>query len=59
MSQINPFRGIIVPSSKPQQVQLQKDRRQGRQPKQDPKPGQEDQQKSPPDPADPHLDLKA
>jgi hypothetical protein len=31
MSQINPFRGVVVPSGRPQGVQVQKDRRHGQQ----------------------------
>ena len=61
MSQINPFRGVVVPSSRPQGVQVQKDREQRRQPqgeqgKQQPS---EDEVPAKPDDGKPHVDVKA
>jgi hypothetical protein len=63
VSQINPFRGVVIPSGRPQGVQVHKDRQQRRR-SQNPgqEPAQEEaQQQSPqtPDDGKPHVDLKA
>jgi hypothetical protein len=61
MSQINPFRGVVVPSSRPQGVQVQKDRQQRRPSQQGREQEQPSQEDAPPKPDDgkPHVDVKA
>ena len=62
MSQINPFRGVVIPSPRPQGVQVQKDRQQRRRPAQrDPKADddQQTQNGNLDDDGNPHVDLKA
>ena len=59
MSQINPFRGIVVPSALPQRVQPQKDRQQRRQPREERKDQAAGEEEKPVDEGESHLDLKA
>jgi hypothetical protein len=60
MSQINPFRGVVVPSSRPQGVQVQKDRQQRRQPQKERGEEQsQDDAPAKPDDGKPHVDVKA
>jgi hypothetical protein len=59
MGQINPFRGIVVPSALPQKVQPQKDREQRRQQREEARDSEEEQSDKPPEDGKPHVDLKA
>jgi hypothetical protein len=58
MGQINPFRGIVVPTALPQKVQPQKDREQ-RQQQQEPRKNAEEESEKPAEDGKPHVDLKA
>lgn len=67
VSQINPFRAVVLPSARPQAVQVHKDRqqRQGAQQEgkgtadEQPPEQQPPQQQPTPDDGKPHLDVKA
>ena len=59
MSQINPFRGVVVPSATPQRVQPQKERQQRRPPQKPRKESTEPDEVKPADDGKPHVDLKA
>jgi hypothetical protein len=63
VSQINPFRGVVVPSARPQGVQVQKDRRERKPPHDQPRDQDEEkgEQPNPPPQQDgkPHVDVKA
>jgi hypothetical protein len=62
MSQINPFRGVVIPSTRPQGVLVQKDRQQQRRSPQREPEGADDEQTENgilDDDGNPHVDLKA
>jgi hypothetical protein len=63
LSQINPFRGVVVPSARPQAVQVHKDRRQRKPPHEQPREqhAEEHGDAPPTKPEDgpPHVDVKA
>jgi hypothetical protein len=62
VSQINPFRGVVIPSTRPPAVQVHKDRQQrrdGQKHEQPPPEQSEPQPPTTPDDGKPHLDLKA
>jgi hypothetical protein len=63
MSQINPFRGVVVPSGRPQGVQVQKDRREGQQRRPTHQETQEAEAKerggTSGEDGEPHVDVKA
>ena len=59
MSQINPFRGVVVPSAAAQRVQPQKDRQQRRPPRQPSREAAAEEESKPADDGKPHVDLKA
>ena len=62
MSQINPFRGVVIPSTRPQGVQVQRDRQQQRRQPQREQEGVDEEQNPNgilDDDGNPHVDLKA
>jgi hypothetical protein len=59
MSQINPFRALVVPSSQPQGVPPKKERQQRGAPQQEHHDAPEGEREKPAEDGKPHIDLKA
>ncbi len=59
MSQINPFRGLVDPSTRPLRVRSKKDPQQGSRQQRHPHEEAEEKAPAPPDDGKPHVDLKA
>jgi hypothetical protein len=59
MSQINPYRGIVVPTPRPQEAKPHKDRREGKKRDEHREPADEEDSAQPREDGEEHLDLKA